>query len=57
MVLAAYNGLPLSLAQVGAALKLEQQKMKAELVALPILRIKRLLPSESKLQNKVAGWA
>lgn len=28
MVLAAYNGLPLSLAQVGAALKLEQQKMK-----------------------------
>ena len=28
MVLAAYNGLPLSLAQVGAALKLETQKMK-----------------------------
>lgn len=28
MVLAAYNGLPLSLAQVGAVLKLEQQKMK-----------------------------
>jgi len=28
MVLSAYNGLPLSLAQVGAVLKLEQQKMK-----------------------------
>ena len=28
LVLSAYNGLPLSLAQVGAVLKLEQQKMK-----------------------------
>ena len=28
MILSAYNGLPLSLAQVGSALRLEQQKMK-----------------------------